>query len=76
EGSVNENKFFNAWPDDLEQNMAAIDDLGTPNTYNHYPTGWATAFSTPFKMFQALHLPGRRMRPDGDLLARWNRGQG
>jgi arylsulfatase A-like enzyme len=58
EGSVNENKFFNAWPDDLEQNMAAIDDLGTPNTYNHYPTGWATAFSTPFKMFKRYTYQG------------------
>ena len=22
--------------------------LGSPATYNHYPTGWATAFSTPW----------------------------
>ena len=25
---------------------------GGPNTYEHYPTGWAAAFSTPFKMFK------------------------
>jgi len=24
----------------------------TGGTYNHYPTGWAAAFSTPFKMFK------------------------
>ena len=41
-----------ALPDDLAQNLAMIDELGTPKTYNHYPTGWATAFSTPFKMFK------------------------
>jgi hypothetical protein len=29
-----------------------IDQLGTPDTYNHYPTGWATAFSTPYRMFK------------------------
>jgi arylsulfatase A-like enzyme len=58
DGSVNENKFFNAWPDDLEQNLAEIDDLGTPSTYNHYPTGWATAFSTPFKMFKRYTYQG------------------
>jgi arylsulfatase A-like enzyme len=23
-----------------------------PNTYNHYPTGWAVALSTPFQMFK------------------------
>jgi len=51
-GSVNENKFFNGYPDDLEENMKYLDVLGSPDTYNHYPTGWATAFSTPFKMFK------------------------
>ena len=51
-GSVNENKFFNGYPDDLAENMKLINELGGPNTYQHYPTGWATAFSTPFKMFK------------------------
>lgn len=51
-GSVNENKFFNGYPDDLAENLAMIDRLGTPDTYNHYPTGWAAAFSTPFQMFK------------------------
>jgi arylsulfatase len=51
-GSVNENKFFNGYPDDLAENLAMLDKLGSPDTYNHYPTGWATAFSTPFQMFK------------------------
>jgi arylsulfatase len=51
-GSVNENKFFNNYPDDLAENLAMIDKLGSPDTYNHYPTGWAAAFSTPFQMFK------------------------
>lgn len=51
-GSVNENKFFNGYPDDLAENMKLINELGGPNTYEHYPTGWAAAFSTPFKMFK------------------------
>lgn len=51
-GSVNENKFFNGYPDDLAENMKMLDKLGTPDTYNHYPTGWAVAFSTPFQMFK------------------------
>ncbi len=25
---------------------------GAPETYNHFPTGWAAAFSAPFKMFK------------------------
>ena len=51
-GSVNENKFFNNYPDDLAENLAMLDKLGSPETYNHYPTGWAAAFSTPFQMFK------------------------
>ena len=51
-GSVNENKFFNGYPDSLSENMKYLDVLGSPETYNHYPTGWAVAFSTPFKMFK------------------------
>ena len=51
-GSVNENKFFNGYPDSLEENMSYFDELGGPDTYNHYPTGWAVAFSTPFQMFK------------------------
>lgn len=51
-GSVNENKFFNGYPDELSENLKYIDKLGSPDTYNHYPTGWASAFSAPYKMFK------------------------
>lgn len=51
-GSVNEMKFFNGIIDNIEDNLAQIDELGSPKTYNHYPTGWAVAFSTPFKMYK------------------------
>jgi Sulfatase len=51
-GSVNENKFFNGYPDELSENMQYLESLGSPHTYNHYPTGWAVAFSTLFQMFK------------------------
>jgi len=51
-GTVNENKLFNSYPDEMSENMKLIDKLGSPDTYEHYPTGWAVAFSTPFKMFK------------------------
>lgn len=57
-GSVNENKFFNGYPDTPEDNLQAVTDiggleeLGSADTYEHYPTGWAAATSTPFKMFK------------------------
>jgi arylsulfatase A-like enzyme len=51
-GSVNENKFFNGVPDSTEENLKYLDELGGTRTYNHYPTGWAWAFNTPFKMWK------------------------
>ncbi|PHQ34630.1 arylsulfatase [Rhodopirellula bahusiensis] len=51
-GSVNENKFFNGFPDTIEENMKYMDVLGSPDTYNHFPTGWAMATSAPFRMFK------------------------
>jgi len=51
-GTVNENKYFNSYPDSMSENLKLFDKLGGPDTYEHYPTGWAAAFSTPFKMFK------------------------
>jgi arylsulfatase A-like enzyme len=70
-GSVNENKFFNAWPDTIEDNLAMLDQLGTPATYNHYPTGWAVAFSAPFRMFKRYSYQGGVADP---LVIHWPAG--
>jgi arylsulfatase A-like enzyme len=70
-GSVNENKLFNAVPDELADNLAMLDQLGSPATYNHYPTGWATAFSTPFKMFKRYTYQGGVADP---LVISWPKG--
>ncbi|MBR8830381.1 MAG: hypothetical protein N5P05_003477 [Chroococcopsis gigantea SAG 12.99] len=51
-GSINENKFFNNVPDNLEQNLAALDDLGGPKYFNHYPWGWTHAGNTPFRRWK------------------------
>ena len=34
---MNENKFFNGYPDELSENLEYLDALGGPDTYNHYP---------------------------------------
>jgi arylsulfatase len=62
-GSVNENKFFNAVPDEIEENLALLDDLGSEKTYNHYPNGWAMAFNTPFKMWKRYEFNGGTSDP-------------
>jgi arylsulfatase A-like enzyme len=51
-GSVNEVKFFNGYIDTVEESMRFYDHLGGPETYNHYPIGWAMAFNTPYKLFK------------------------
>jgi arylsulfatase A-like enzyme len=51
-GSVNENKFFNNVPDSLAENLAAIDELGGPKHFNHYPWGWTFAGNTPFRRWK------------------------
>ncbi len=52
DGSVNENLFFNFVPEDLEENLAALDELGGPKYFNHYPWGWTWAGNTPFRRWK------------------------
>ncbi|MBV8710882.1 MAG: arylsulfatase [Solirubrobacterales bacterium] len=71
-GSVNENKFFNGVPDTIEENLEYIDVLGSPLTYNHYPTGWAWAFNTPFKLWKRYgNFRGGTADP---LIVSWPKG--
>ncbi len=70
-GSVNEGKIFGGYPDDLEQNLSMVDKLGSPDTYNHYPTGWAMAFSTPYRMFKRYTYQGGVCDP---LVIHWPAG--
>ncbi len=70
-GSVNENKFFNNYPDDLKENLKYLDTLGSVDTYNHYPTGWAAAFSTPFQMFKRYSHAGGTCCP---MVIHWPKG--
>ncbi len=47
-GSFNEWRFFNGVPDTTASTLPHLDELGTPASNNHYNTGWAWAFDTPF----------------------------
>lgn len=58
-GTVNEMRWANAVPESLEDNLAMIDKLGGPATYNHYPAGWALTGNTPFRFWkQEVHGGG------------------
>ena len=47
-GEFNEWRFFNGLPSDITATLERIDELGSAKSYNHYNTGWAWAFDTPF----------------------------
>jgi arylsulfatase A-like enzyme len=70
-GSINENKFFNNVPDDLKANLAALDDLGGPQYFNHYPWGWTFAGNTPFRRWKRETYRGGVADP---LLVHWPKG--
>ncbi len=70
-GSVNENKFFNNVPENLEQNLAAIDDIGSPKYFNHYPWGWTHAGNTPFRRWKRETYRGGVSDP---FIVTWPKG--
>jgi len=70
-GSVNENKFFNSVPDDMAENLKYLHVLGSPETYNHYSTGWAMAFNTPCKLFKRHTWEGGVADP---MVVHWPKG--
>jgi arylsulfatase A-like enzyme len=71
-GSFNENKFFNNVPDTVEENLKRLDDLGGPRSYNHYNTGWAWAFDTPFPYWK--RFAGYEGGTSDLLLVSWPEG--
>ncbi|MGH6998287.1 MAG: arylsulfatase, partial [Phenylobacterium sp.] len=62
EGSLNENLFFNGFPEKWGDNLKAIDELGGPKHFNHFPSAWAHAMNTPFQWTKqvASHFGGTR----------------
>src|SRR5205085_9112526 len=70
-GSVNENLFFNNVPETLEEGLKAIDGLGGPQYFNHYPWGWAWAGNTPFRRWKRETYRGGASDP---FIVHWPSG--
>ncbi len=70
-GSWNEYRYFLGLPDDLAENIAAIDKLGGPAAHNHYPTGWAQAGNAPGKYYKKFTHAGGIRTP---LIIQWPDG--
>lgn len=62
-GSINEHRFGFGLPDDLGENLEALDDLGGWRTYNHYPWGWAWAGNAPFRLWKRYTWLGGTRTP-------------
>jgi arylsulfatase len=62
EGSLCENMFFNGFAEKWQDNLKAIDELGGPKHFNHFPSAWAHAMDTPFQWTKqvASHFGGTR----------------
>ncbi len=62
QGSLNENLFFNGFPEKWQDNLKHIDEIGGPKWFNHFPSAWAHAMNTPFQWTKqvASHFGGTR----------------
>ena len=47
-GLFNEMTYFNRVEENVQDILKHYDQLGSPQTYNHYAAGWAVAGDTPF----------------------------
>ena len=62
EGSLCENMFFNGLSEKWQDNIKAIEELGGPKHFNHFPSAWAHAMNTPFQWTKQVgsHFGGTR----------------
>ena len=84
QGMSNEMTFFNGIPENYEDLLAHMDDLGTWKSYNHYPVGWAHAMDAPFQWNKqvASHYGGTanglviswpaRIKSTGQMRTQWH----
>ena len=70
-GTTNEMQFFNNAPEPLEDSVKAIDELGGPTTFNHYPWGWTWAGNTPFRRWKRETYRGGASDP---FIVHWPAG--
>jgi arylsulfatase A-like enzyme len=61
-GCFNEMVGLSGYPEDPHVLVQNLDQIGGPNSYNHFPVGWAWAMNTPFHWGKqiASHFGGTR----------------
>jgi len=60
-GVLDEMRWFNGMPEDVDAAVRRLDDIGGPNSHSNIPWGWAQAGNTPLKWYkQNTHGGGVR----------------
>lgn len=74
-GVLDEMKWFNGIPENVDAAMARLDDIGTASSHCNIPWGWAQAGNTPLKWYKQnthgggvrdpliMHFPGKLAQP-------------
>ncbi|MGB5756393.1 MAG: arylsulfatase, partial [Acidimicrobiales bacterium] len=69
-GVIDEMRFFNGFPEDVEAAQDRLDDVGGPNSHTNYPWGWAQVGNTPLKWYKQNTFGGGVRDP---LIIHWPR---
>ncbi len=70
-GVMDEFRYFNGVPEDMDDVMGRLDEVGTRRSYSNYPWGWAQVGNTPGKRYkQNTHGGGVR----DPLIVSWPKG--
>ena len=83
-GLFNESTYFNGVAESVADVLKHLDELGSPNSYNHYAAGWAVAGDTPFTWTKQIagsyggtrnglvaHWPNR-IKTKGEVRSQWH----
>lgn len=70
-GTTNEAQFFNNAAEPFEDSLKAIDEIGGPKRFNHYPWGWTWAGNTPFRRWKRETYRGGVSDP---FIVQWPKG--
>ncbi len=74
-GVLDEMRWFNGMPEDVDAAVARLDDIGGPHSHSNIPWGWAQAGNTPLRWYKQnthgggvrdpliVHWPARLGRP-------------
>ncbi len=62
DGAFNELKALNGIKETVDDILDRMDDIGSPQAFNHYPVGWAHAMNSPYQWTKqvASHWGGTR----------------